>query len=100
MHGSGDIGLVCRFIHVFVHLRRIACGHLEEPRLSLRVVIDGTRIISERRLSDRVVTLEDLGKEFGITKERTRQLEVRAMARLREALTTKTQRPSDLLLES
>ena len=58
------------------------------------------RIISERRLSDRVVTLEDLGKEFGITKERTRQLEVRAMARLREALSARTQRPGDLLLEA
>ncbi len=58
------------------------------------------RIISERRLSDRAVTLEDLGKEFGITKERTRQLEVRALARLRAALADRTDRPSDLLLES
>ncbi len=58
------------------------------------------RIIRERRLSDRVVTLEELGREFGISKERTRQLEVRALARLRTALSGMTDRPADLLLES
>jgi len=32
------------------------------------------------------VTLEDLGQKYGITKERTRQLEARMIKRLREYL--------------
>jgi RNA polymerase sigma-32 factor len=43
-------------------------------------------IIEERRLADEAVTLEVLGRELGISKERVRQLEERAMKKLREAL--------------
>lgn len=43
-------------------------------------------IIRERHLSDEVVTLEDLGKELGVSKERVRQLEQRAMSRLKEVI--------------
>jgi RNA polymerase sigma-32 factor len=43
-------------------------------------------IIRERHLGDDVVTLEDLGKELGISKERVRQLEQRAMSRLKEVI--------------
>ena len=32
------------------------------------------------------LTLEQLGKRFGVTKERIRQIELRALARLREVL--------------
>ena len=32
------------------------------------------------------VTLEQLGQRFGVTKERVRQIELRALARLREVL--------------
>ncbi len=67
---------------------------------ALKTLPDRERhIIRERRLSGRVVTLEQLGKQFGITKERTRQLEVRAMTRLRHSLSEMTDRPKDLLLE-
>ena len=44
------------------------------------------RIIKERRLADEGATLESLGNELGISKERVRQIENRAMEKLREAL--------------
>ena len=43
-------------------------------------------IISERRLREEGVTLEELGKELGVSKERVRQLEARALGKLRVAL--------------
>ena len=36
-----------------------------------------------RLLADTPLTLEDLGQKYGITKERTRQLEARIISRLR-----------------
>jgi RNA polymerase sigma-32 factor len=44
------------------------------------------RIIEERRLSDEGATLEALGEQLGISKERVRQIEVRAMEKLKLAL--------------
>ncbi|WP_192247121.1 RNA polymerase factor sigma-32 [Mesorhizobium silamurunense] len=44
------------------------------------------RIIEERRLSDDGATLESLGEALGISKERVRQIEARAMEKLRAAL--------------
>ncbi len=44
------------------------------------------RIVTRRRLEDEGATLEQLGEELGISKERVRQLEVRAMEKLRSAL--------------
>jgi RNA polymerase sigma-32 factor len=41
-------------------------------------------ILRNRILSETPVTLEDLGKKYGITKERTRQLEARLIDRLRD----------------
>jgi RNA polymerase sigma-32 factor len=46
-------------------------------------------IIEERRMNDEVVTLEDLGKQLGISKERVRQLEQRAMDKLKASLMVK-----------
>ncbi len=44
------------------------------------------RIIEERRLSDDGATLESLGEQLGISKERVRQIEARAMEKLKLAL--------------
>jgi RNA polymerase sigma-32 factor len=44
------------------------------------------RIVSERRLRDEGATLEALGESLGISKERVRQIENRALEKLREAL--------------
>ena len=43
-------------------------------------------IVRERRLSDEGATLESLGEKLGISKERVRQIEGRAMEKLRHAL--------------
>ena len=43
-------------------------------------------IIAERRLREEGVTLEELGRELGVSKERVRQLEARAMGKLKAAL--------------
>lgn len=44
------------------------------------------RIIRERRLRDEGATLEALGEKLGISKERVRQIEGRALEKLRDAL--------------
>ncbi len=43
-------------------------------------------IISERRLSEDPMTLEELGERYGISRERVRQLEVRAFEKLSAAM--------------
>lgn len=43
-------------------------------------------IIRERHLNEETVTLEDLGKGLGISKERVRQIEQRAMTKLRGSI--------------
>tara|TARA_R110002020_G_scaffold198830_3_gene400054 strand:+ start:11198 stop:12061 length:864 start_codon:yes stop_codon:yes gene_type:complete len=48
------------------------------------------RIIKERRLTDDGATLESLGKALGISKERVRQIENRALEKLRAVLTTQS----------
>ena len=55
------------------------------------------QIIRQRRLDDDGVTLESLGKEFGISKERVRQLEQRAMIKLRTAIMRRVENRGDLL---
>ncbi|MEZ5997411.1 MAG: RNA polymerase factor sigma-32 [Hyphomonas sp.] len=45
-----------------------------------------TLIIRQRRLADETVTLETLGQELGISKERVRQIEHQALTKLRKAL--------------
>src|SRR5207237_1385264 len=45
-----------------------------------------TRIIVERRLNDEPKTLEDLSSEYGISRERVRQIEVRAFDKLQKAM--------------
>jgi RNA polymerase sigma-32 factor len=48
-------------------------------------------IIKERRLSEDSATLEFLGEKLGISKERVRQLETRAMNKLKSALVSSNQ---------
>jgi len=43
-------------------------------------------ILTERRLKDEPTTLEDLSKEYGISRERVRQIEVRAFEKLQRAI--------------
>ena len=57
-------------------------------------------IIEERHLQDNVVTLEELGKELGISKERVRQLEHRAMEKLKTSMAKRVDRAQDLLIEA
>lgn len=45
------------------------------------------QIVRERRLSEEGATLESLGSKLGISKERVRQIESRALEKLRDALT-------------
>lgn len=54
---------------------------------ALKVLSDRElQIVRERRLTDDSVTLEALGKNLGISKERVRQIENRALEKLRGAL--------------
>ena len=57
------------------------------------------QIIAERRLRDEGVTLEELGRALGVSKERVRQLETRAMNKLRVSMLKRVQNQGDLLLE-
>jgi RNA polymerase sigma-32 factor len=43
-------------------------------------------ILTERRLRDDPMTLEDLSQEFGISRERVRQIEVRAFEKLQKSI--------------
>jgi len=56
-------------------------------------------IIHQRRLREQGATLEELGRELGVSKERVRQLEHRAMLKLRESMRRRIERPTDLFIE-
>jgi RNA polymerase sigma-32 factor len=43
-------------------------------------------ILTERRLKDNPLTLEDLSQEYGVSRERVRQIEVRAFEKLQKAM--------------
>jgi len=57
-------------------------------------------IIDQRRLREDGATLEELGRELGVSKERVRQLEHRALMKLRECLSHRVEHNHDLLLEA
>jgi RNA polymerase sigma-32 factor len=44
------------------------------------------RILVERRLKEEPATLDDLSKEFGISRERVRQIEVRAFEKIQRSI--------------
>ena len=58
------------------------------------------KIIRDRHLQYETVTLEELGKELGISKERVRQLEARAMDKLKDSLAPSIGNPANLFLEA
>ena len=43
-------------------------------------------ILTERRLKENPTTLEDLSQQYGISRERVRQIEVRAFEKLQKAM--------------
>lgn len=57
-------------------------------------------IIEERRLGEETVTLEMLGRRFGISKERVRQIESQALSKLRNSLEEKVDDPVQMGLIS
>lgn len=57
------------------------------------------KIIRERHLGYDTVTLEDLGTVLGVSKERVRQLEQRAMLKLKDSLSRQAGHYSDYLIE-
>lgn len=56
-------------------------------------------IIRQRRLKDEGATLEQLGRELGVSKERVRQLEHRALMKLKDSIERRVEIPTDLLME-
>ena len=54
------------------------------------------RIFEARRLSDDPITLEDLSTEFGISRERVRQIEVRAFEKVQQAVRDRASRVENL----
>ena len=45
-------------------------------------------ILTERRLKDDPTTLEELAGQYGVSRERVRQIEVRAFEKLQKAMRT------------
>jgi len=56
------------------------------------------KIIRDRHLTHETVTLEDLGKQLGISKERVRQLEQRAMHRIKSSIVDNVDDVQELFL--
>jgi RNA polymerase sigma-32 factor len=55
------------------------------------------RIFEARRLSDEPMTLEELSGEFGISRERVRQIEVRAFEKVQDAVKAAAKRQAQSL---
>jgi RNA polymerase sigma-32 factor len=54
-------------------------------------------IIAARRLRDEGATLEELGRELGVSKERVRQLEQRALSKLKTSMLRRVESPDELV---
>jgi RNA polymerase sigma-32 factor len=62
----------------------------EALKSALTVLNDRERRIFEaRRLADDPITLEELATEFGVSRERVRQIEVRAFEKIQQAVTSR-----------
>lgn len=55
------------------------------------------QIITSRFLEDRKITLAEIGEQFGVSKERIRQIEARALEKMRHTLGDIQARPADAL---
>ena len=69
---------------VKVHLR-----YYDVDTADNTVVFEGDRerhILTERRLKDDPTTLEELASQYGVSRERVRQIEVRAFEKLQKAM--------------
>ena len=58
------------------------------------------KIIRQRRLREEGSTLEELGRELGVSKERVRQLEHRALSKMRDSISQNVERPADMLVDA
>ncbi|MEP0520074.1 MAG: RNA polymerase sigma factor RpoH [Hyphomicrobiales bacterium] len=66
---------------------------LEQRRVMLKSAMETLndrerRIFEARRLSEDSITLEDLSSEFGVSRERVRQIEVRAFEKVQKSMQT------------
>src|SRR4029077_5192047 len=77
-------------ITAHAHHRRRSRLNLALDRWSARE----RRIVEARQLAEISLTLEDLGREFGVSKERVRQLEQRALGRLKKEVLAQACRPN------
>ena len=64
-------------------------------RDKMQAIINGLtereqRILTERIIADKPLTLRELGAEFGVSKERVRQLELRTRAKLKSRFEAQT----------
>ncbi len=57
-------------------------------------------IIKERRMVEDGATLEQLGVRLGVSKERVRQLESRALGKLKASILKRVEDPKDLMIEA
>jgi RNA polymerase sigma-32 factor len=70
-------------------------GNFEEEAYGNKLLAEGMKvldarereILTERRLRENPMTLEELGERFGVSRERVRQLENRAFAKMQAAVT-------------
>jgi RNA polymerase sigma-32 factor len=56
------------------------------------------RILTERRLKDNPTTLEELSQQYNVSRERVRQIEMRAFAKLQRAMKSRVGRERDSAL--
>ncbi|MGV0878264.1 RNA polymerase factor sigma-32 [Martelella sp. FLE1502] len=70
--------------------------HLRLKRALTKLTARENRVIRARKLADDSATLAELGAELGISKERVRQIETRALEKLKMAMTSDG--PSELAI--
>jgi RNA polymerase sigma-32 factor len=82
--------------------QEVTYGEHEETKLGNKWLTEGLKvldereldILTERRLRDEPLTLEELGAKYGISRERVRQIENRAFAKLGNAVKKAAARPA------